>query len=100
MSSFMNTLKICAFCPNPCRSALPTDGPAPKESRLPSAQSLLALYLVDGRVLDDSLLDTLADRDAVKVCQDRCVYGFDVDAAIAEALGKLSLKPVAEEATP
>lgn len=80
-------LSICAFCPNPCRSAIPADMFPPLESQLPSAMSLLACYLLDGRLAEpDALREALLDRTYVKLCQERCVYGYDVDAAIGAAL--------------
>lgn len=80
-------LSICAFCPNPCRSAIPSGTFPPLESQLPSAMALLAGYLLDGCLDDpDALREALHDRTYVRLCQERCVYGYDVDAAIGAAL--------------
>lgn len=100
MSTYLKMLKTCAFCPNPCRSALPREQGATKESKLPSTQSLLTLYLIENRVSDPSLRETLSDRSAVRTCQKRCVYGFDVDGAIAEALETLPDAATPQDVTP
>ena len=96
MSADLKTLKTCAFCPNPCRSALPIDDASAKESRLPSTQSLMALYLIEGTLSDEAVRPVLQDRSVVRICQERCVYGFDIDAAIASVLEDVAPAPSKE----
>jgi hypothetical protein len=98
MSAHLKALKTCAFCPNPCRSALPIDEASAKESSLPSTQSLMALYLSNDTVPDEAVRTALEDRSVVRVCQERCVYGFDIDSAIAQVLDGRATGPATERA--
>jgi len=86
------TLRICAFCPNPCRRAIPSTLPQQLESRTPSALALLALQVTHGRApRDPSVRASLLELDAAIACRDACVYGFDIPAllrAVAEELSQ------------
>lgn len=99
MSAHLDALKTCAFCPNPCRSALPIDEASARESSLPSTQSLMALYLSKDTVPSETVRSALEDRSVVRVCQERCVYGFDIDTAIAQVLDEYADSSAKERAT-
>lgn len=76
-------LRICAFCPNPCRSAVPEDVADQRESRTPSALAYLAVALNDGFVKPDAeTRAALADLELAETCRPACVYGFDVPAEL------------------
>ncbi len=76
-------LRICAFCPNPCRLAVPEDEADQRESRTPSALAYLAVALNDGFVEPDGETQTaLADLELAETCRPHCVYEFDVPAEL------------------
>lgn len=75
----MALLRICAFCPNPCRSAVPEDMADQRESRTPSALAYLAVALNDGFVEPNAETQAaLTDLGLAETCRPSCVYGFDV----------------------
>lgn len=83
MSDRTTELRMCAFCPNPCRSAIPATLDQQIESRTPSALSLLALQVFEGRAPHDpSVREALLDLEAAIACRSACVYGFDIPAAV------------------
>lgn len=72
-------LRICAFCPNPCRGAVPESAEGRLETQFPSALSYLALALHEGYVRPDAeVAATLANTGIAEICRPACVYGFDV----------------------
>jgi hypothetical protein len=78
-----DTLRICAFCPNPCRRALPASYPVQIETYTPSALALLAVLLDDGAVqLSTEVAQTLDSLQVAEQCRPACVYGFDIPALI------------------
>ncbi len=79
----IDLLRICAFCPNPCRSAVPEDMADQRESRTPSALAYLAVALNDGFVESDAETQAaLADLELAEICRPACVYGFDLPAEL------------------
>jgi hypothetical protein len=87
MSSALEILRMCAFCPNTCRPSHSADAPLQMESQTPSAMSLLALAFLDGRLDGDSgVLQALRRRDAVRESLGFCTYQLDIDAALNAAL--------------
>ena len=79
-------LRVCAFCPNPCRHALAADAPAERESQTPSALALLALHVADGSIGwdDRSVQRSLDDLQPAESCRAACVYHFDIPARVRE----------------
>ena len=87
MSSPLETLRSCAFCPNTCRPSHAAQSPLQIESQTPSAMSLLALAYLDGRLGSDSGVSRRsARREAVRESRTHCTYGFDIDPALDAAL--------------
>ena len=87
MSTPLDTLRSCAFCPNTCRPSHPAESPLQIESQTPSAMSLLALAYLDGRLNEASgVLGALARRDAVRESLGHCTYGFNIESALDAAL--------------
>lgn len=84
----MHTLRSCAFCPNTCRPSYAATATPQIESQTPSAMSLLALAVLDGRLdpRDSGVALALARRDAVRASRGRCDFGFDIDTALDQAL--------------
>lgn len=84
------TLRMCAFCPNPCRRAIPASLEHQLESRTPSALALLALEVTHDRApRDRSVREALLELEAATACRDACVYGFDIPSlgrSVAEEL--------------
>ncbi len=79
------TLRFCAYCPNPCRSAWPAQA-LQNEAATPSAMALLTIAVLDGRVSADAdVRARLADRRMAETCRPACPYGFDIPALIAAA---------------
>jgi hypothetical protein len=82
MSDTIKNLRFCAYCPNPCRSAVDEADPYP-ESETPSALSLLAVLVADGNVAWDAAINDALSRDRVAIrCADRCPYPFDIPAEL------------------
>jgi hypothetical protein len=91
MSSALETLRSCAFCPNTCRPSHAAQARLQIESQTPSAMSLLALAYLDGRLGKCSgVIEALQRREAVRESRTHCTYGFDIDAALDAALGAAS----------
>jgi hypothetical protein len=87
MSSALETLRSCAFCPNTCRPSHAARARLQIESQTPSAMSLLALAYLDGRLDPCSgVIEALQRREAVRESRTHCTYGFDIDAALDDAL--------------
>ena len=87
MSTALETLRSCAFCPNTCRPSHAAQARSQVESQTPSAMSLLALAYLDGRLRECSgVLEALQRRDAVRESRTHCTYGFEIDAALDAAL--------------
>lgn len=87
MSSALETLRTCAFCPNTCRPSHPAAAVLQIESQTPSAMSLLALAYLDGRLREVSgVLEALKRRDAVRESVQSCTYGLDIEAALDAAV--------------
>ena len=84
----VHTLRSCAFCPNTCRPSYAATATPQIESQTPSALCLLALAVLDGRLdrRDSGVALALARRDAVRASRGRCSFGFDIDAALDQAL--------------
>lgn len=81
------TLKICAYCPNPCRRAWPAALAAPLESQLPSSLALLALAVLDSRIeCDDQIMQALQPAEGTKACVTACSYGLNVLGAVSAAI--------------
>jgi hypothetical protein len=90
MSDRESMLRTCAFCPNPCRRAIPASFEHQLESRTPSALALLALQTLEARVpRDPSIREALLELDAAIACRDACVYGFDIPAAVRSVAEEL-----------
>lgn len=90
MSDRTTELRMCAFCPNPCRSAIPPTLDQQVESRTPSALALLALQVTLGRVpIDPSVREALLDLDAAIACRSACAYGFDIPSAVRDVAERL-----------
>jgi hypothetical protein len=88
MSTALETLRSCAFCPNTCRPSHAARAPSQIESQTPSAMSLLALAYLDGRLGKSSgVIEALQRREAVRESRTHCTYGFDIDAVLDAALG-------------
>jgi len=87
-SDVINTLRSCAFCPNTCRPSYAATAMPQIESQTPSAMSLLALAVLDGRLdrRGSGVVQALARRDAVRASLGHCSFGFDIDAALDRAL--------------
>lgn len=91
MSDRDTALRVCAFCPNPCRRAIPASAEQQIESRTPSALALLALQVTQGRApRDPSVKAALLELDAAIACRDACVYGFDIPALVRSVAEGLS----------
>ena len=87
MSTPLDTLRICAFCPNTCRPSHSAAATLQIESQTPSAMSLLALAYLDGRLTEGSgVRQALRRRDAVRESLGHCTYHLDIDAALNAAL--------------
>lgn len=87
MADALATLRFCAWCPQPCRSAWP-EAAAQREAATPSALSALALMLAEGRVRPDAAIAAaLADTAMAEACRPACPYGHDIPAAIAAVAG-------------
>ena len=79
----IDLLRICAFCPNPCRAAISEDIADQRESRTPSALAYLAVALNEGYLQPDAATQAaLQDLDLAELCRPVCVYGFDVPAEL------------------
>ena len=89
MSTALDTLRSCAFCPNTCRPSHSAQAALQIESQTPSAMSLLALAYLDGRLGRESgVLAALQRREAARESRTHCTYGFDIDSALDAALGE------------
>ena len=87
MSSPLETLRTCAFCPNTCRPSHSAAARLQIESQTPSAISLLALAFLDGLLDEDSgVVQALRRREAVRESLGHCSYGLDIDAALNAVL--------------
>jgi hypothetical protein len=73
------TLKFCACCPAPCRSAIPPSDESYGEIQIPSSLALIALALLEGELpLDKRVEQTLRDTSATRHAVRSCAYGYDV----------------------
>jgi hypothetical protein len=87
MSTALETLRSCAFCPNTCRPSHAAQAPLQIESQTPSAMSLLTRAYLDGRLgARSGVIEALQRREAVRESRAHCTYGFDIDAALEAAL--------------
>ena len=87
MSSPLETLRTCAFCPNTCRPSHSAAARLQIESQTPSAISLLALAFLDGLLDEDSgVVQALRRREAVRESLGHCSYGLDIEAALNAVL--------------
>jgi hypothetical protein len=92
MSTALETLRSCAFCPNTCRPSHSAQAQLQIESQTPSAMSLLALAFLDGRLGECSgVIEALQRREAVRESRTHCTYGFDIDSALDAALATAAL---------
>lgn len=84
----IHTLRSCAFCPNTCRPSYAATAMPQIESQTPSALSLLALAVLDGRLdrHDSGVALALARRDAVRASLGHCSFGFDIGTTLDEEL--------------
>ncbi|OAB55636.1 hypothetical protein AY600_11570 [Phormidium willei BDU 130791] len=83
----LDRLRICAFCPNPCRAVIPEAECDQRESRTPSALAYLAVALGEGFVAAAPAVETaLRDLKLAELCRPACVYGFDIPAEIRARL--------------
>jgi len=84
------TLRMCAFCPNPCRRAIPPTLRHQLESHTPSALALLALQVTHGRApRDPSVREALLELEAAIACRAACVYGFDIPSVVRSVAEEL-----------
>lgn len=89
MSEHRNTLTICAYCPNVCRPSYAQDDSVQMESQTPSALSLIALAVLDGRIApDQETCATLARRGAANASVGHCIYGLNIPATLDAALAE------------
>lgn len=73
------TLRFCACCPNPCRRAIPADLPEQFETDTPSALSMIALAVLEGRLdPQPAVRRALARTSAARACRPACPYGYDI----------------------
>lgn len=83
----LESLRFCAFCPNPCRRAWPAEAHAQNEAMTPSALSLLTVHVAEGRIaLDRDVEGLLASQDMARTCSAVCPYGLDIPALIGHVL--------------
>lgn len=84
MTAERDLFRFCAVCPNPCRRAIPADTADQQlESCTPSALSLIALAVLDGRLpFDADARAALGRTGAARHCRAACPYGHDVAGAI------------------
>jgi fumarate reductase (CoM/CoB) subunit B len=81
----VQALRICAFCPNPCRRAIPAALPAQLESQTPSALALLALYVTEGTLpWSEDIGRSLGALDAAEACRPACAYAYDIPALVRQ----------------
>lgn len=81
----VDLLRICAFCPNPCRSEIPEAVADQRESRTPSALAFLAVAVNDGFMQADAPTKAaLSDLELAELCRPACAYGFDVPSALRD----------------
>jgi hypothetical protein len=79
----LETLRICACCPNPCRRAIPATAPLQLEAHTPSALALLAVLVFEGTVpFTRDIARLLGRLEAAEHCRAACVYGFDIPSLI------------------
>lgn len=91
MTADRDLFRFCAVCPNPCRSAIPADAADHQlESCTPSALSLIALAVVEGRLpFDADTRAALGRTGAARHCRAACPYGHDVASAIESFVERL-----------
>lgn len=76
-------LRFCAYCPNPCRRAVPAERALQVETETPSAMSLIALAVVDGQLpFDADARRVLARTEVTRQCRVACPYDYDIAGAI------------------
>lgn len=86
MTHIPKNLMICAFCPNTCRPSIAAQG-LQIESQTPSALSLIAIAVLEGRIaLDDQTKTSLARREAIQASVGHCTYGLDMPKVLDDAL--------------
>ena len=79
----IDLLRICAFCPNPCRAEIPESVADQRESRTPSALAFLAVAVNEEYVQADADIEAaLGDLELAELCRPACVYGFDVPSVL------------------
>jgi len=93
MSEVMKSIKICAFCPNTCRSSFGASETLQIESQTPSALSLICLAVHQGNLeWDQETRNVLMRRDAVKSSAGKCTYGLNMTKILDDAVLSLSLR--------
>lgn len=86
MSNIPKNLMICAFCPNTCRPVIAAQG-IQVESQTPSALSLIAIAVLQGRMtLDKQTRKALSRRDAVNASVGHCTYELEMPKVLDDAL--------------
>ncbi|MEF2552958.1 hypothetical protein VQ042_16585 [Aurantimonas sp. A2-1-M11] len=90
MSDRINSLRICSYCPNPCRGAVPETSDSHLETLLPSALSYLAVAVEEGYVrADPDVVAKLSETRVAELCRPACVYGYDIPAELRTFLAAL-----------
>jgi hypothetical protein len=91
MSDTLKSLKICAFCPNTCRSSYQASESLQIESQTPSALSFICLAVHQGNLeWNQETKDTLMRREAVKASVGNCTYGLNMSTILDDAVQALS----------
>ena len=85
----LTQLRLCAFCPNICRAAWPSDLGTFPESQAPSALAYLAIAVIDGFVERSPDVDrALGATDVAERCSPACPYGVDLPASLRAVVGR------------
>jgi hypothetical protein len=93
MSETIKSLKICAFCPNTCRSSFGATEVLQIESQTPSALSFICLAVHQGNLdWNQETQDVLMRRDAVKSSVGKCTYGLNMTKILDDAVSSLNLR--------
>jgi hypothetical protein len=87
----LETLRICACCPNPCRRAIPAKSPLQLEAQTPSALALLAILVSERTVPYTPEVEGVLGRlEAAEHCRGACVYGYDIPSLVRRVQGTAS----------
>ena len=93
MGEAIKSLKICAFCPNTCRSSYAATEALQIESQTPSALAFICLAVHQGNLeWDQETKDVLDRRNAVKASVGHCTYGLNMMQVLDDAVQSLNSK--------